>query len=205
VESASSGHCCRDQILPRDQPHRPDRRPAFSLAFLIGRPKSTLNYDIFNFLLMSISFLSALTGGRVRPSTRTLFAFSRRGPCVPSRSTRGRRMLFIRFINRAVQAVWRSHHEGRKQARDSGHSPFRGPARGRSPRARISILAPFQLTGGSTDSRSFVVIGAVGSLCRFQFQPLRHLGAETDFEVTSVDPHAMQDAGELARDSHDRA
>jgi len=92
---------------------------------------------------MSISFLSALTAGRVRPSTRTLFAFSRRGPCVPSRSARGRRMLFIRFINRAVQAVWRSHHEGRKQARDSGHSPFRGPARGRSPRARISILASF--------------------------------------------------------------
>ena len=122
------------------------------LAFLIGRAKSTLNYAIFNFSLMSISFLSALTAGRVRPSTRTLFAFSRRGPCVPSRSARGRRMLFIRFINRAVQAVWRSHHEGRKQARDSGHSPFRGPARGRSPRARISILAPFQLTGGSTDS-----------------------------------------------------
>jgi hypothetical protein len=61
-----------------------------------------------------------------------VFAFSRRGPCVPSRSARGRRMLFIRFINRAVQAVWRSHHEGRKQARNCGHSPFRGPARGRS-------------------------------------------------------------------------
>ena len=117
----------------------------------------------------------------------------------------GRRMLFIRFVNRAVQAVWRSHHEGRKQARDSGHSPVRGPARGRSPRARISMLAPFQQTGGSTDSRSIVVIGAVGSLRRFQFQPLRHLGAEADFEVTSVDPHAMQDAGELARDCNNRA
>jgi hypothetical protein len=80
-------------------------------------------------------------------------AFSRRGPCVPSRSARGRRMFFIRFVNRAVQAVWRSHHEGRKQARDSGHSPFRGPAKGRLRRARISILATFQLTGGSTDSR----------------------------------------------------
>jgi hypothetical protein len=43
------------------------------------------------------------------------------------------------------------------------------------------------------------------SLRWFQFQPLRHLGAEADFELTSVDPHAMQDAGELARDSHDRA
>jgi hypothetical protein len=53
-------------------------------------------------------------------------------------STKGRRMLFIRFVNRAVQAVWRSHPEGRQQARNSGHSPFRGPARGRSPRARIS-------------------------------------------------------------------
>jgi hypothetical protein len=115
------------------------------------------------------SFLSALTAGRVRPSTRTLFAFSRRGPCVPSRSARGRRMLFIRFVNRAVQPVWRSRHEGRKQARDSGHSPFRGPARGRSPRARISLLAPFQLTGGSTDSRSFVVIGAMDHCAGFSF------------------------------------
>ena len=118
---------------------------------------------------MSISFLSALTAGRARPSTRTLFAFSRRGPCVPSRSARGRRMLFIRFINRAVQAVWRSHHEGRKQARDSGHSPFRGPARGRSPRARISLFAPFQRTGGSADSRSFVVIGAIDHCAGFSF------------------------------------
>ena len=50
----------------------------------------------------------------------------------------GCRMLFIRFVNRAVQAVWRSHHEGRKQARDSGHSPFRDPTGGRSPRARGS-------------------------------------------------------------------
>ena len=50
----------------------------------------------------------------------------------------GRRMLFIRFVNRAVQAVRALVPEGRQQARDSGHSPFRGPARGRSPRARIS-------------------------------------------------------------------
>jgi hypothetical protein len=127
------------------------------LAFLIGRTKSTLNSAILRFSAHD-HFLSLCTdAGRVRPSTRTLLAFSRRGPCVPSRSARGRRMLFIRFINRAVQAVWRSHHEGRKQARDSGHSPFRGPARGSSPRARISILAPFQRTGSSADSRSFVV------------------------------------------------
>lgn len=77
-------------------------------------------------------------------------------------------MLFIRFVNRAVQAVWRSHHQGRKQARDSGHSPFRGPARGRSPRARISLLAPFQQTGSSTDSRSFV-IGAMNHRAGFSF------------------------------------
>lgn len=32
VESACSEHCRCDKILPRDQPHRPDRRPAFSLA-----------------------------------------------------------------------------------------------------------------------------------------------------------------------------
>src|ERR1700731_1162519 len=41
VESASSGHCCRDQILLHDQPHRPDRRPAFSLA-IHGRSSPAL-------------------------------------------------------------------------------------------------------------------------------------------------------------------
>jgi hypothetical protein len=88
-------------------------------------------------------------------STRTPFAFTRRGPCVPSRSAQGRRMLFVRLVNRAFQAIWRSHHDGRKQARDSGHSPFRGPARGRSPRADL-VIGSFQQTGSST-SRSFVV------------------------------------------------
>jgi len=102
---------------------------------------------------MSISFLSALAAGRVRTSTRTPFAFTRRGSCVPSRSAQGRRMLFVRLVNRAFQAIWRSHHDGRKQARDSGHSPFRGPARGRSPRADL-VIGSFQ---GSSTSRSFVV------------------------------------------------
>src|SRR5712664_3742636 len=68
-----------------------------------GRTKSTLNYAISR-LFTHGHFLSLCTdAGRVRPSTRTLFAFSRRGPCVPSRSAQGRRMLFIRFVNRAVQ------------------------------------------------------------------------------------------------------
>jgi hypothetical protein len=139
------------------------------LAFLIGRTKSTLNSAILRFSAHD-HFLSLCTdAGRVRPSTRTLLAFSRRGPCVPSRSARGRRMLFIRFINRAVQAVWRSHHEGRKQARDSGHSPFRGPARGRSPRARISILAPFNgLAAAPTVDRSSS-IGAIDHRAGFSF------------------------------------
>ena len=43
------------------------------------------------------------------PSARSRLAFSRRGPCVPSRSALWLRMLFIRFVNRAVQAVRRSH------------------------------------------------------------------------------------------------
>ena len=116
----------------------------------------------------------------------------------------GCRMLYIRFVNRAVQAVWRSHHGGRKQARNSGHSPFRGPARGRSPRARISLLAHFQRTGGHSASRLFVT-GARESLRRFQFEPLRHLGAEADFKIAAVDPHPVQDAGEFPRDRNDRA
>ena len=118
---------------------------------------------------MTISFLSALMRAEsARQRARCLHspggvhAFLRV-------QHKGRRMLFIRFVNRAVQAVWRSHHKGRKQARDSGHSPFRGPARGRSPRARISLLAPFQQTGGSTDSRSSVNIGAIDHCAGFSF------------------------------------
>src|SRR5450755_1431068 len=54
------------------------------LAFLIGRTKSTLNSAILRFSAHD-HFLSLCTdAGRVRPSTRTLFAFSRRGPCIPS-------------------------------------------------------------------------------------------------------------------------
>jgi|SRR5450631_4464438 len=175
------------------------------LAFLIGRTKSTLNSAILRFSAHD-HFLSLCTdAGRVRPSTRTLLAFSRRGPCVPSRSARGRRMLFIRFINRAVQAVWRSHHEGRKQARDSGHSPFRGPARGRSPRARISILAPFNgLAAAPTVDRSSS-IGAIDHRAGFSFSLCVTLAPKPTLKVTPVDPHAMQDAGELARDRDDRA
>jgi hypothetical protein len=162
------------------------------------------NSDAYDFSLIG-KFLSLCTdAGRVRPSTRTLFAFSRRGPCIPS--------AFGTWPSHALHQVHKQGYPSSlalssrgKKARDSGHSPFRGPARRRSPRARISILAPFQRTGSSPDSRSFVVSGAVELLRWFQFQPLRHLGAEADFEVTSVDPHSMQDAGELARDSYDRA
>ncbi len=139
-----------DELLP--WVWKPDDRRATDGRLRALKVNSQLRY-FANLRACANSFLSALAAGRVRTSTRTLFAFSRRGPCVPSRSAQGRRMLFIRFVNRAVQAVWRSHHEGRKQARDSGHSLFRGPARGRSPRTRISLSAPFQRTGSSTDSR----------------------------------------------------
>jgi hypothetical protein len=109
------------------------------LAFLIGRTKSTLNYAISRFSAHKQILSLCTDAGRVRPSTRTLFAFSRRGPCVPSRSARGRRMLFIRFVNRAVQAVWRSHNDGRKQTRVADIPCCADPARGRSPRADLDI------------------------------------------------------------------
>jgi hypothetical protein len=113
-------------------------RSSLYLAILIGRAKSTHCYAFCDFSAHQ-PFPSHCTDREQRSrQTRARSAFSRRGPCVPSRSALGRRMLFIRFVNRAVQAVWRSHHEGRKQARDSGHSPFRDPTGGRSPRARGS-------------------------------------------------------------------
>ncbi len=66
------------------------------------------------------------------------------GPCVPSRSALGGRNALHQVRKQAVQAVV---SEGRQQARDSGHSPFRGPARRRSPRPRISKFAPLQHAG----------------------------------------------------------
>ena len=68
-------------------------------------------------------------------------------------------------------------------------------------RARFSLLA------FSTDRRqhrqSIIRHWRNRSLRRFQLQPLRHLGTEADFEVTSVDQYAVQNAGGLARHSHD--
>src|ERR1700688_1287363 len=49
------------------------------------------------------------------------------------------------------------------------------------------------------------LIGAFRSPRRLQFQPLSHLGAKTRAEVGILDPHAMQDASELAGDGNDRA
>jgi len=42
-------------------------------------------------------------------------------------------------------------------------------------------------------------------LGRLQPQPLRDLGAETDMEVGLADPHPMQNACQLPRNSGDRA
>ena len=132
------------------------------LAFLIGRPKSTLNYDIFNPSLMGISLLSALTAGRVRPSTRTLFASSGRDPCVPSA-----------FSTRAVacsssgSSTGLSKQSGALITKDGSRQEiadiprFAAPPgdahRARGPRYWLL----FQQTGGSTDSRSSVNIGAI--------------------------------------------
>ena len=44
------------------------------------------------------------------PSARKRFAFARQGPCVPSCSALGHRMLFIRFTIRAVKAAPTSGH-----------------------------------------------------------------------------------------------
>jgi len=79
----------------------------------------------------------------------------------------GCRMLFIRFVNRAIQAVRRSRPRRAAQARDSGHSPFRGPARGRSPRARISSVCSPQHAGcnaSANPSRSDAAITAQASI-----------------------------------------
>ncbi|WP_423959909.1 hypothetical protein [Bradyrhizobium sp.] len=55
---------CADKYLVT--PFRKRGNPLY-LAFLIGRSKSTLNYAIFNFSHMRISFLSALTAGQSSP------------------------------------------------------------------------------------------------------------------------------------------
>jgi hypothetical protein len=97
------------------------------LAVLIGRSKSTHCYAFLRFFRTSIIPFSLHRSRAAFATNACTICTLQVGPCVPSRSAQGRRMLFIRFVNRAVQAVWRSPHEGRKQARDSGHSPFAAP------------------------------------------------------------------------------
>ena len=74
------------------------------------------------------------------PSARSRLAFSRRGPCVPSRSALGLSHALHQVRQQGCPSSPALSSHGRKQARDSGHSPFRGPARGRSPRARIYLI-----------------------------------------------------------------
>jgi hypothetical protein len=108
------------------------------LAFLIGRTKSTLRYA-FSRLSAYHHFLSLCTDGEQSPpQPPARFAFSRRGPCVPSRSALGCRMLFIRFGCPSSPAL--SPPKGGSRQDIADIPPFRGPARGRSPRARISNL-----------------------------------------------------------------
>ena len=70
---------------------------------------------------------------------------------------------------------------------------------------RADLDLGFFSTDGRQHRQSIIRHWRNRSLRRFRLQPLRHLGAEADFKVASVDPHAIQNAGQLACDSYDRA
>jgi hypothetical protein len=108
-------------------------KPAY-LAFLIGRAKSTLNYDILQ-LFTHGHLLSRCTDcGRVRPSMRTLFAFSGRGlrsqrvrhvavACSSSGSWLDRRSLALRPAH-ALSPIRDTLTEGFSQFVSSMTAPF---------------------------------------------------------------------------------
>jgi len=65
----------------------------------------------------------------------------------------GRRMLFIRFVNRAVQAVWRSHHEDGSRQEIADIPRFAAPP-GDAHRARGSLMvAPSRHAGCNTSAK----------------------------------------------------
>jgi hypothetical protein len=86
---------------------------------------------------------------QISPQPRLRRAFTRRDPCVPSRSEPGPSHALHQVGKQGCPNFGALIPEGRQQARDSGHSLFRGPARGRSPRARISSFLPSSAAGSN--------------------------------------------------------
>lgn len=110
-------------------------------------------------------------------------------------------MLVIRFVDRAVRQSGALAPEGRQQARDGGHSSFRGPPED-AHRAQISNFVPPQHAWRKPNANRSS--SASHLPCRSQPKPLRGLGAESDVEVGLADTHAVQNARELPRPSRDR-
>jgi hypothetical protein len=73
--SAGSGPCPNGQNSQSNQPHAPDIRRGFYLAFLIGRTKSTLHYFFFDFSKQAALLISLLR-------LRAAFAISTVATCI---------------------------------------------------------------------------------------------------------------------------
>jgi hypothetical protein len=106
------------------------RRHCFYLAFLIGRAKSIPSCRFSRLLANQASLLPSIYTHK-----------SRHSRACDEHSPGGVHAFFLRVQHQGRRML------GRQQARDSGHSPFRGPARGRSPRARISGSFPSSAAG----------------------------------------------------------
>jgi hypothetical protein len=185
--------------------HRRSYDPAscFYLAGVIGRAKSTLSYAFLRLFALQPLLSPCTSCAQTSPLPRRRFAFTRRGPCVPSRSAPG--------LSHAL-------HQARKQGCPSsqGLSSLKGGSRqeiahiprfaappGDAHRARGSrILAPLQRAGCKASTSSS--LSAQQLLRWLQSEPLRHLGAGADLEVGFADPHPMRNACELACDRDDR-
>lgn len=127
------------------------------LAFLIGRARSTPSYAFLRVLQTSSApYLAA----SIANSVRYQHGHDLHSPGGVHALLRvqhlGCRMLFIRLVNRAV-----SNQSGplvpEGRARDSGHSLFRGPARGRLPRGRISNVCSSSTCSARTQRQSVVI------------------------------------------------
>jgi hypothetical protein len=183
---------------------KPANASSLYLAFLIGRAKSTHSCAFLRLLAQQASLLPSINNAQTSPQPRPRRAFTRRGPCVPSRSALGPSHALhpVRKQGCPSSLALSSPKDGSRQ--EIADIPCFAASPWDAHRARGSLIfAPLQHAGRQPSVNSSSSAQQLPR--RLQPQPLRDLGAETDMEVGLADPHPMQNACQLARHRDDRA
>jgi hypothetical protein len=154
-------------------------------------------------LLSTLTALCCQQRCQTSPQPRTRSAFTRRGPCVPSRSALGLSHALHQVRKQGCPSIPAlSSPKGGSRQEIADIARFAAPP-GDADRARGSLMfAPPQHAG--CDASANPSSSAQQLLRRLQSQSLRYLGAEADVEIGLADPHPVQDARELACNRDDR-